>query len=163
MRDELLPAVRCPACDDTALRNFFSPDNFGIDLNDPMLTGPIARLYAIALTQGIEVTSISEGTDASRVGLIAVRTISQGKAACRLSLIEDIEDDLLADLLAFGITTLTLEQLKISRLPMGRAWLGRERLRVRHWRQAGHVAWHMARECGRTTTSAMFELIELQG
>lgn len=160
MDEQLLSAACCPVCDDTAMQSLFSPDSFGIDFDDPLLASPVARLYAIALMQGIHVATIPAEEGAEQAGVITVRSVGRGKAQRSLGFAEDIEDGLLADLLAFGITIVTLEQARLSRLATGRERIGVERLPVAQWQQTGHVAWHMARRCGRLTTSAMFELIE---
>ncbi|PXY22326.1 hypothetical protein BAY60_20870 [Prauserella muralis] len=124
-------------------------------LDDPLLTTPAARLCAVALQAGIQVFDVPADACPGLAG-----TVGATSGSGLLGLADDLDDDLRADVLAFGIAVLAAAPSAVSSAPEGYLAIGRTRLPAARG-GVGHLAWHMARTCGRDTPSATFELAAL--
>lgn len=159
-RSDIDPAtIPCPACGDTALRSF-SFHNYGIDIGDPMLATPVARLCAVAVEMNILVQDLAADKTDGYAGGLALGYNDRGDVRGMICLSEDLDDDLRADALGFSIATLVTDSARIAKTPDAYIGLSMERLPAARI-GPGHLAWHMVRCCGRITTSATFELVDI--
>lgn len=151
--------TRCPTCGDSGPRRF-SFHYFGIDVDDPLLATPVARLCAVAVGFGILVQDLDADQCEGHAGGLAIGFNERGEAYGMICLSEDLDDGLRADALAFGIAVLIADPARVRNTPDAYIGLGRERLPAAR-RGTGHLVWHMLRLCGRITPSATFELVDI--
>ncbi|ASR36504.1 hypothetical protein BAY61_17510 [Prauserella marina] len=149
----------CPVCGvPVGRRPPYAPEHSPID--DPMLTTPSAKLCAVALEGQIRVFDVPVEASEGFGGAVAAGMDDDGSVRGMVGLAEDLDDDLRADVLAFGIAVLAGAMNVVTRSPNGYLAIGRTRLPAAPT-GVGHLAWHMARTCGRDTPSATFELVSL--
>lgn len=127
-------------------------------IDDPLLPTPVARLYAVAAQAGIRVFDMSPQLSEGFAGTVAVGVEHDGELSCMVGLAEDLDDELRADVLAFGIAVLAGATPLVESTPDGFLCIGRNRLPSAAT-GPGHLAWHMVRTCGQDTSSATFELV----
>lgn len=152
--------ILCPVCGDERLRNIDFRAH-GIDLTDPLLTTPVARLCAVAIEFCITVHDLPVAEAEGCAGALALDHNDKGKMHGTVFLAEDLDDGLRADAFAFGIAALMLDTRRISETPRSYIWLSPTRLPAAKL-GSGHLAWHIARTCGRITRSATFDFVELR-
>lgn len=126
-------------------------------LADPLLTTPVARLCAVALESRIAVLDLDADATDGLAGAVGVGVDQDGELRGMVALADDLDDALRADVLAFGIAVYISDAARLVRAEEGYLGIGRERLPETG---IGHLAWHIARSCGTTTTSATFELVD---
>ena len=126
-------------------------------LSDPLLTTPVARLCAVALEARIAVLDLDSDTTDGLAGAVGVGVDQDGELRGMVALADDLDDALRADVLAFGIAVYISDSARLVRAEEGYLGIGRDRLAETG---IGHLAWHIARSCGSTTTSATFELVD---
>lgn len=144
----------CPVCG-IGMRPQVTGAGSDSPLDDPLLSTPVARLCAVALQADIQVFDVPADTCPGLAG-----TVGAGPGGGLLGLADDLDDDLRADVLAFGIAVLAAASSTVGSAPEGYLAIGRSRLPAARG-GIGHLAWHMARTCGRDTPSATFELAAL--
>lgn len=157
--DGAADTVPCPVCGDERLR-FLRFDNYGIDIHDPLLTTPVARLCAVAAEMGIMVQDLPADKTDGYAGGVALGSNDKGDIRGMICLSEDLDDGLRADALGFGIAVLIADTGRVANTPDAYLGLGMERLPAARM-GAGHLAWHMVRLCGRITSSATLELVDI--
>lgn len=149
----------CPVCGVTVRRDAAS-NTEGNNIDDPMLATPVARLYAVAAEAGVVVGDIPPDESDGFAGAVAVGFDERSEMHGMVYLAEDLDDDLRADVLAFGIAVLVGDSACVVDTPNRCIGIGRERLPAAR-KGVGHLAWHMLRSCGRDTYSATFELVSV--
>jgi hypothetical protein len=147
----------CPVCG-VVLHQEMVGDDGGSNVIDALLSTPMARLCALAMEAGMTIEDISDDEACDLAGAVSVGFDQDGEIHGMLSIAEDLDDDLRTDILAFGIAVYVGEARRIVETPGGYVGIGRDRLPAAR-RGAGHLAWHMARSCGRDTPSATFDLV----
>lgn len=150
--------VPCPVCGVTVRPDSYS-ESRGSNINDPLLATPLARLYAVAAETNITVEDVGADVAGDLAGAVAAGIDQQGLLRGLIFLSEDLDDDLRADILAFGIALFTGEPDRITDTPNWSVGISRNRLPAAG-NGIGHLAWHMLRSCGRNTASATFEIID---
>lgn len=149
MEESRIPAP-CPVCGPTL------PPGPGAVVQDPLLTTPDARLRALAVGAGIQVFDDLKGDGGDGIGGAAAVVFDDDGQAHRLVWVaEGLADELRADVLAFAIALVADPDDPVGRTPAGRVGIGSDRLPAAG-DGVGHVAWHLAAACGRTSPSTTF-------
>jgi hypothetical protein len=149
--------VPCPVCGLIVGRQTKASDDQSV-VDDPLLPTPISRLCALAAETGSSVGDVPDDDCAGAAGCVAVGVDDQGQVHGMVLLSDALDDGLRADVLAFAVATLAAEPQRVIDAPDGWLAIGRDRLPAAR-RGVGHLAWHMARSCGRDTPSATFEVL----
>ena len=135
--------------------------NGDASINDPLLTTPVARLMALAMGTDVRVFEVPVAQSAGLAGLVGVGTGENGAPQCKIGLTDDLDDDLRADVLAFGIAVLVGTPEILDESPDGVLGISRERL-PQAGNGPGNLAWHMLQTCGRESPSTTFRLMIIQ-
>lgn len=130
-------------------------------INDPLLTTPTARLMALAMGTGIRVFEVPAAHSAGLAGLVGLGSDEAGEPQCKIGLTDDLDDDLRADVLAFGLAVLVGTPEILDESPDGVLGISRQRLPQAD-NGPGNLAWHMLQTCGRESPSATFRLMIIQ-
>ncbi|MCP2244250.1 hypothetical protein [Lentzea aerocolonigenes] len=130
-------------------------------INDPLLTTPTARLMALAMGTGIRVFEVPAARSAGLAGLVGLGSDHDGEPQCKIGLTDDLDDDLSADVLAFGLAVLVGTPEILDESPDGILGISRQRL-LQADNGPGNLAWHMLQTCGRESPSATFRLVIIQ-
>ena len=75
-------------------------------IHDPLLTTPVARLMALAMGTNVRVFEIPAARSIGLAGLVGLGTDKNGEPRCMIGLTDDLDDDLRADVLAYGLAVL---------------------------------------------------------
>lgn len=127
--------------------------------SDPSLT-PYERMRAVAKEADVEVLDVPADVCGDEfAGYVAVGFTSDGEIRGLIGLAEDLDDDLRADVVAFGLATFVGDLESITTTKTGGLGIGRVPLPTAT--RVGHLAWHMVRSSGRYARSTTFELIDL--
>lgn len=78
----------------------------GASINDPLLSTPVARLLALAMGTGVRVFDVPAVHSVGLAGLVGVSLDKDGEPQCSMGLTDDLDNDLRADVLAFGLAVL---------------------------------------------------------
>ncbi|MDX8033259.1 hypothetical protein SK803_23830 [Lentzea sp. BCCO 10_0856] len=132
-----------------------------VPINDPLLSTPVARLLALAMGTGVRVFDIAAERSVGLAGLVGVGSGPDGEPQCSIGLTDDLDDDLRADVLAFGLAVLVGTPEVLDESPDGVLGISRERL-PQAGNGAGNLAWHMLQTCGRESPSTTFPLMIIQ-
>ena len=135
--------------------------NGGASINDPLLTTPTARLMALAMGTDIRVFEVPVAHSAGLAGLVGVGADENNEPQCKIGLTDDLDDDLRADVLAFGIAVLVGTPEILGKSPDGVLGISRQRLPQAD-NGPGNLAWHMLQTCGRESPSTTFRLMVLE-
>ncbi|WP_285503395.1 hypothetical protein [Actinokineospora sp. NBRC 105648] len=129
-------------------------------LTEELMT-PVGRLYDVADKAHIIVFDVTAEDAEGYAGAVGIGFDEQDTRFGLVGLAEDLDDDLRADVLSFGIAAVVGDAARIMAATDG--YLAIERTR-RPAAQAGvgHLAWHIARSCGRATPSATFDLVDIE-
>jgi hypothetical protein len=130
-------------------------------INDPLLTTPVARLMALAMGTGVRVFDVPAAHSVGLAGLVGVSSDNNGEPLCSIGLTDDLDDDLRADVLAFGLAVLVGTPEILDESPDGILGISRQRLPQAD-NGPGNLAWHMLETCGRESPSATFRLMIIQ-
>jgi hypothetical protein len=130
-------------------------------INDPLLSSPTARLLALAMGTGIRVFDVPAAHSVGLAGLVGVGFDNDGEAQCSIGLTDDLDDDLRADVLAFGLAMLIGTPEILDQSPDGLLGISRRRI-PQASNGPGNLAWHMLQTCGRESPSTTFELMIIQ-
>jgi hypothetical protein len=133
----------------------------GAAINDPLLTTPTARLMALAMGTNIRVFEVPVAHSAGLAGLVGVGSGANGEPQCKIGLTDDLDDDLRADVLAFGIAVLVGTPEILEKSPDGVLGISRQRLPQAD-NGPGNLAWHMVQTCGRESPSTTFRLLVIE-
>jgi hypothetical protein len=144
----------CERSDDPA-------DKDDASINDPLLSTPTARLLALAMGTGTRVFDVPAAHSAGLAGLIGVSSDDNGAPQCSIGLTDDLDDDLRADVLAFGLAVLVGTPEVLEESPDGVLGISRQRL-PQAGNGPGNLAWHMLQTCGRESPSTTFQLMIIQ-
>jgi hypothetical protein len=152
---------RCPDCG-VPLVPHLADSGDGRPDGDPLREATLLlRLTALAKQAGVvDVFDMSVQSCAGLAGAIAIGIDKDGNLRATIGLADDLNDELRADVLAFGVAVFVGEPTLLTSRPNGLLGLGRERL-LPAKRGPGHLAWHMLYSCGRTTVSATFEVVPI--
>ena len=135
--------------------------NGDASINDPLLTTPTARLMALAMGTGTRVFDIPAAHSVGLAGLVGVSFDDNDEPLCSIGLTDDLDDDLRADVLAFGLAVLVGTPEVLDESPDGVLGISRERLPQAD-NGPGNLAWHMVQTCGRESPSTTFRLMVIQ-
>lgn len=153
--------VPCPDCGLTLGRTRSDHDGEYPDTGPLHEATPFLRLSALANQIGMDIFPVSEHEAPDGIGGgIAIALDQQGQLRAIVGLAENMDEDLRTDILAFAIAMFVGDTAKIASRPDGYVGIGRKRLKPPK-KGVGHLAWHMARTCGRNTLSATFELVPI--
>ncbi|GAA3646458.1 hypothetical protein C8D88_107142 [Lentzea atacamensis] len=130
-------------------------------INDPLLSTPVARLLALAMGTGIRVFDVPAAHSVGLAGLVGVSSGDDGEPQCSIGLTDDLDDDLRADVLAFGLAVLVGTPEILDESPDGVLGISRQRL-PQAGNGPGNLAWHMLQTCGRESPSTTFRLMVIQ-
>jgi catechol 2,3-dioxygenase-like lactoylglutathione lyase family enzyme len=130
-------------------------------VNDPLLTTPAARLMALAMGTDIRVFDLPAARSAGLAGLVGVSSGEDAEPRCMIGLSDDLDDDLRADVLGFGLAVLVGTPEILENSPDGVLGISRQRLPQAD-SGPGNLAWHMVRTCGRESPSTTFQLMIIQ-
>jgi hypothetical protein len=130
-------------------------------IHDPLLTTPLARLMALAMGTGIRVFEVPAVHSVGLAGLVGLGSDADGEPECKIGLTDDLDDDLRADVLAFGLAVLVGTPEVLDESPDGILGISRERL-PQAGNGPGNLAWHMLQTCGRESPSTTFQLMIVQ-
>lgn len=130
-------------------------------INDPMLTTPTARLLALAMGTNVRVFEVPAAHSVGLAGLVGLGSDEDGEPQCKIGLTDDLDDDLRADVLAFGLAVLVGTPEILDESPDGVLGISRERL-PQASNGPGNLAWHMLQTCGRESPSTTFRLMIIQ-
>ncbi|WP_143027630.1 hypothetical protein [Lentzea albidocapillata] len=133
----------------------------GAAINDPLLTTPTARLMALAMGTNIRVFEVPVAHSVGLAGLVGIGTDENDEPLCKIGLTDDLDDDLRADVLAFGIAVLVGTPEILGNSPDGVLGISRQRLPQAD-NGPGNLAWHMLQTCGRESPSTTFRLMIIQ-
>ncbi|SMC54045.1 hypothetical protein SAMN05660733_00363 [Lentzea albidocapillata] len=133
----------------------------GASINDPLLTTPTARLMALAMGTDIRVFEVPVAHSAGLAGLVGIGSDENDEPQCKIGLTDDLDDDLRADVLAFGIAVLVGTPEVLGNSPDGVLGISRQRLPQAD-NGPGNLAWHMLQTCGRESPSTTFRLMIIQ-
>jgi hypothetical protein len=133
----------------------------GAPINDPLLSTPIARLLALAMGTGTRVFDVPAADSVGLAGLVGVSSGDNGEPQCSIGLTDDLDDDLRADVLAFGLAVLVGTPEILDDSPDGVLGISRQRL-PQAGNGPGNLAWHMLQTCGRESPSTTFKLMIIQ-
>lgn len=108
---------------------------------------------ALAMGAGTRVFDIPAAHSVGLAGLVGVSSDNNGEPQCSIGLTDDLDDDLHADVLAFGLAVLigTPEILNVS--PDGILGISRQRL-TQASNGPGNLAWRMLQTCGPPSTDS---------
>ncbi|WP_319975528.1 hypothetical protein [Lentzea sokolovensis] len=126
-----------------------------------MLSTPVARLLALAMGTGIRVFDVPAARSVGLAALVGVGSDKDGELQCSIGLTDDLDDDLRADVLAFGLAVLVGTPEILDESPDGVLGISRQRLPQAD-NGPGNLAWHMLQMCGRESPSATFRLMIIQ-
>lgn len=127
-------------------------------IDDPTLTTPIARLCAVAAKVGVEVIDAPQEVAGDAAGALITGFDEEGELHGIVAVAKDLNDDLRADAIAFGLATFVAEPKRIMAADGGFLVFSRNRIADTE-PGPGHLARHMAFSCGRVTRSATFEFL----
>ncbi|MET8763135.1 hypothetical protein [Lentzea sp. NPDC004782] len=130
-------------------------------IDDPLLSTPVAKLLALAMGTDVRVFDIPAARSAGLAGLVGVNVGADGEPQCSIGLTDDLDDDLRADVLAFGLAVLVGTPEILGESPDGVLGISRERL-PQAGNGPGNLAWHMLQTCGRESPSTTFRLMIIQ-
>jgi len=130
-------------------------------IDDPLLTTPVARLMALAMETNVRVFDVPAQRSLGLAGLVGAGSDGNGDPRCSIGLTDDLDDDLRADVLAFGIAVLVGTPELLDESPDGVLGISRERLE-QHESGPGNLAWHILQTCGRESPSTTFRLLVIQ-
>ena len=130
-------------------------------ITDPLLSTPTARLLALAMGTGTRVFDVPAARSAGLAGLVGVGSDQHGEPECMIGLTDDLDDDLRADVLAFGLAVLVGTPEILEESPDGVLGISRQRLPQAD-NGPGNLAWHMLQTCGRESPSTTFRLMIIQ-
>ncbi|GAB2811389.1 hypothetical protein [Lentzea nigeriaca] len=133
----------------------------GASINDPLLTTPVARLMALAMGTDIRVFEMPAARSIGLAGLVGLGSDKNGEPQCMIGLSDDLDDDLRADVLAYGLAVLVGTPEILDESPDGILGISRERLPQAD-NGPGNLAWHMLQTCGRESPSTTFRLMVIQ-
>jgi hypothetical protein len=94
-------------------------------------------------------------------GLVGLGCDDDGEPQCKIGLTDDLDDDLRADVLAFGIAVLAGTPEILDQSEDGILGINRQRLPQAD-NGPGNLAWHMLQTCGRESPSTTFRLMIIQ-
>lgn len=152
----------CPVCGITLRNTALRREPAGHTIYDPSLTTPWARMRFLASKAGVTIDELPKDVRAGLGGAVSIGCDEDGVQHALVALAEDLDDNLRTDILAFGLAMVAVEPNLVAYAPGSSLGIRREALPPAN-SGIGHVAWHMARSCGRDTPSAMFELVNLAG
>jgi hypothetical protein len=135
--------------------------NGDASIDDPLLTTPLARMMALAMGTDVRVFEVPAAHSAGLAGLVGVGSGPDGEPQCKIGLTDDLDDDLRADVLAFGLAVLVGTPEVLDESPDGVLGISRQRL-PQAGNGPGNLAWHMLQTCGRESPSATFRLMIIQ-
>ncbi|WP_143035955.1 hypothetical protein [Lentzea fradiae] len=138
-----------------------SAGDSGAAVNDPLLTTPTARLMALAMGTDIRVVDLPADHSVGLAGLVGIGSDEDGEPRSTIGLTDDLDDDLRADVLAFGLAVLVGTPEVLAESPDGILGISKERLPQAD-NGPGNLAWHMLQTCGRESPSTTFRLMILQ-
>jgi hypothetical protein len=127
-------------------------------VNDPLLTTPIARLMALAMGTGIRVFDVPVDRSVGLASLVGIGSDNDGEPQGMIGLTDDLDDDLRADVLAFGLAVLVGTPEILAESLGGILGIGRQRLPQAD-NGPGNLAWHMLQTCGRESRSTTCTLM----
>ncbi len=153
---DLLP---CPVCGVVIGNPESVKGRTGI-AGDSMLTTPLARLYAVATETDITVLDLSTEEASGLGGAVALGFDDQGNVLRLVFLANDLTDELRADVLAFSMSVIAADKDRVRDTPHRYMGIGRQPLPPAT-KGPGHIAWHMLRTCGRESSSATFEVVDI--
>ena len=130
-------------------------------INDPLLSTPVARLLALAMGTGVRVFDVPAAHSVGLAGLVGVSSDKDGEPQCSIGLTDDLDDDLRADVLAFGLAVLVGTPEILDESLGGILGISRQRL-PQASNGPGNLAWHMLQTCGRESPSTTFRLMIIQ-
>jgi len=130
-------------------------------IDDPLLSTPVAKLLALAMGTNVRVFDIPVARSVGLAGLVGVSADAEGEPQCSIGLTDDLDDDLRADVLAFGLAVLVGTPELLEESPDGVLGISRERL-PQAGNGPGNLAWHMLQTCGRESPSTTFRLMIIQ-
>lgn len=130
-------------------------------INDPLLTTPVAKLMALAMGTNIRVFDVPAAHSVGLAGLVGVSLGEDDEPQCSIGLTDDLDDDLRADVLAFGLAVLVGTPEILDESPDGVLGISRQRL-PQAGNGPGNLAWHMLQTCGRESPSTTFRLMIIQ-
>jgi hypothetical protein len=136
-------------------------DKGDASINDPMLTTPTARLMALAMGTGTRVVDVPAARSVGLAGLVGISTSEDGEPQGMIGLTDDLDDDMRADVLAFGLAVLVGTPEVLGESPDGILGISRQRLPQAD-NGPGNLAWHMLQTCGRESPSTTFRLMIIQ-
>ncbi|SES29933.1 MULTISPECIES: hypothetical protein [Lentzea] len=136
-------------------------DDPDASVNDPLLTTPVARLMALAMETNVRVFDVPAAHSAGLAGLVGLGSDAAGEPRCMIGLTDDLDDDLRADVLSFGLAVLVGTPDLLDESPDGVLGISRERL-PQHDNGPGNLAWHILQTCGRESPSTTFRLLIIQ-
>lgn len=136
-------------------------DDGDASINDPLLTTPVARLMALAMGTDVRVFDVPTARGAGLAGLVGLGLDEDGEPRPTIGLADDLDDDLRADVLAFGLAVLVGTPEILGESPDGVLGISRERLPQAD-NGPGNLAWHMVQTCGRESPSTTFQLMIIQ-
>ncbi|MGW6929826.1 hypothetical protein ACWGE0_07125 [Lentzea sp. NPDC054927] len=135
--------------------------NGDASINDPLLTTPVARLMALAMGTDVRVFDVPAARSVGLAGLVGLGSDKDGEPQCMIGLTDDLDDDLRADVLAFGLAVLVGTPEVLDESPDGVLGISRQRL-PQAGNGPGNLAWHMLQTCGRESPSTTFRLMVIQ-
>lgn len=138
-----------------------SAGNGDAAINDPLLTTPTARLMALAMDTNVRVFEVPAAHSVGLAGLVGLGSDEHGEPQCKIGLTDDLDDDLRADVLAFGLAVLVGTPEILGESPDGVLGISRQRL-PQAGNGPGNLAWHMLQTCGRESPSTTFRLMVIQ-
>lgn len=146
--------IMCERTDDPAAKG-------DAPINDPLLSTPVARLLALAMGAGVRVFDVPAARSVGLAGLVGVSLAKDGEPQCSIGLTDDLDDDLRADVLAFGLAVLVGTPEILDESSGGILGISRQRL-PQAGNGPGNLAWHMLQTCGRESPSTTFRLMIIQ-
>ncbi|WP_439660240.1 hypothetical protein ACSHWB_01300 [Lentzea sp. HUAS TT2] len=130
-------------------------------IHDPLLTTPVARLMALAMGTDTRVIDVPVERSVGLAGLVGLSSGANGEPQCMIGLTDDLDDDMRADVLAFGLAVLVGTPEILEKSPDNILGISRERLPQAD-NGPGNLAWHMVQTCGRESPSTTFRLMVIQ-
>ncbi|GAA4410171.1 hypothetical protein ACFQV2_12750 [Actinokineospora soli] len=125
------------------------------------LRNPFERILALACEIEVDVFDLPADTCGHGfAGAVAVGIDEKNQLRGLVGLADDLDNDLKADTLAFGIAVFAGEPDRIMATAGASLGIGRERQPAAS-KGPGHLAWHMLYSCGRISPSATFALVDL--
>jgi hypothetical protein len=128
-------------------------------IDDPMLTTPTAQLCAAAAKVGVDVIDAPREVAGGTAGVVIIGFDEEGELHGIVAVAEDLDDDLRADAIAFGLAVFVADPERIMAAQGGFIVFSWNRIADTE-PGPGHPARHMAFRCGRETRPATFEIVD---